>query len=287
MRAERLKLKKGLWLVACLLLATPSSVHCSLLNDHLYNELVDSAYAALERDDLGRAADFVKQAIETEPGNERNVLLFANLGSIQKRQGLLQEAAESYSLALNYKPTAIPLLLARAATWIELGQESKAYVDYSNVLDQDIENREALTFRAYVAVHQRMYDVARADYGRLLTLDPKDAGARFGLAMLNQKQGRLVEATEQLSSLIADSPQEADYLVARANVLTDRELYDLALLDMESALKLTPQDPYAYATRAAIYLRMGRHKRQARADLERAMQLGLTRADLADLYNKL
>ena len=62
---------------------------------------------------------------------------------------------------------------------------------------------------------------------------------------------------------------------------------DLALLDMESALKLTPQDPYAYVTRAAIYLRMGRHKRQARADLDRAMQLGLSRADLADLYNKL
>lgn len=252
-----------------------------------YTELVDSAYAALERDDLGRAADFVKQAIELEPTDERNVLLFANLGSIQKRQGLLKEAAESYSLALNYKPTAIPILLARAATYLELGLESKAYIDYSNVLDQDIENREALTFRAYVAVHQRMYDVARADYGRLLTLDPKDAGARFGLAMLNQKQERLAEATEQLSSLIQDFPEEPDYLIARANVLTDRELFDLALLDMESALKLTPQDPYAYVTRAAIYLRMGRHKRQARADLDRAMQLGLTRADLADLYNKL
>ena len=133
----------------------------------------------------------------------------------------------------------------------------------------------------------RLFDVARADYGRLLTLDPNDANSRFGLALLNQKQGRLVEATEQLSALIAEYPKEPDYLVARANVLADRELYDLALLDMESALKLTPQDPYAYVTRAAIYLRMGRHKRQARADLDRAMQLGLSRADLADLYNKL
>ena len=252
-----------------------------------YSELVDSAYAALEHDDLGRAAEFVKQAIEIEPSNNRNVLLFVNLGSIQRQQGLLKEAVESYSLALNYRPTAIPILLARAATWLELGLESKAYVDYCNVLDQDIENHEALTFRAYIAVHQRLFDVARADYGRLLTLDPTDANSRFGLALLNQKQGRMVEATEQLSALIADFPKETDYLIARANVLTDRELFDLALLDMESAVKLTPQDPYAYATRAAIYLRMGRHKRQARADLDRATQLGLTRADLADLYNKL
>jgi len=241
----------------------------------------------MERDELSLAADFVQQAIELEPGNEHNVLLFANLGSIQKRQGLLEKAVESYSLALNYKPNAMPILLARAATYLELGADSKAYVDYCNVLDQDIENREALTFRAYIAVRQRLYDVARADYGRLLTLDPKDASARFGLALLNQKQDRLAEATEQLSSLIKDFPLEADYLVARANVLADRELYDLALLDMESALKLTPQDPYAYASRAAIYLRMGRHKRQARADLDQAVKLGLTHADLADLYDKL
>lgn len=272
--------KIALWLVFCFVTGAPAFAQG-------YVELVDSAYAALERDDLSRAADYVKRAIEADPGNERNVLLFANLGSIQHQQGQLKEAAESYSLALNYKPTAMPILLARAATYLELGAESKAYIDYCNVLDQDIENHEALTFRAYIAVHQRMYDVARADYGRLLALDPKDAGARFGLAMLNQKQERLAEATEQLSSLIQDFPKEPDYLIARANVLTDRELYDLALLDMESALKLTPQDPYVYATRAAIYLRMGRHKRQARADLDHAVQLGLSRADLADLYNKL
>ena len=278
----RMKKKLFLWLIAalCLWAGVPAGAQT-------YAEYVDSAYAALERDDLDRAADFVKKAIEHDPTNEHNVLLFANLGSIQKRQGLLKEAAESYSLALNYKPTAIPILLARAATYMELGNEDKAYVDYCNVLDQDIENREALTFRAYIAVHQRLFDVARADYGRLLTLDPNDANSRFGLALLNQKQGRLVESTEQLSALIAEYPKEPDYLVARANVLADRELYDLALLDMESALKLTPQDPYAYVTRAAIYLRMGRHKRQARADLDRAMQLGLSRADLADLYNKL
>ena len=264
----------------CLLAGTPAFAQT-------YGELLDSAYACVERNDLGPAADYVKRAIEADPGNEHNVLLFVNLGSIQRQQGQLKEAVESYSLALNYKPTAIPILLARAATYLELGQEGKAYVDYCNVLDQDIENREALTFRAYTAVHQRLYDVARADYGRLLTLDPRDAGARFGLALLNQKQGRLVEATEQLSALIADHPEEPDYLTARANVLADRELYDLALLDMEAVLKQTPQDPYAYASRAAIYLRMGRHKRQARADLDHAVQLGLSRADLADLYNKL
>lgn len=252
-----------------------------------YAELVDSANAALARNDFALAGDYMKRAIEATPPDDMSVLLYANLGSIQKQQGQLKDAAESYTQALAYRPMAIPILLARAATYMELGNEDKAYVDYCNVLDQDIENREALTFRAYIAVRQRLYDVARADYGRLLTLDPDDANSRFGLAMLNQKQGRLVEATEQLSALIGSYPKEADYYVARANILADRELFDLALLDMETALKLTPQDPYAYVARADIYLRMGRHKRQARHDLDRAMQLGLSRADLADIYKRL
>ena len=257
------------------------------LRAQTYAELVDSANAALARNDFDLAGDYTKRAIQAAPPDEMSVLLYANLGSIQKQLGQLEDAAESYSLALAYRPMAMPILLARAATYMELGNEDKAYVDYCNVLDQDIENREALTFRAYIAVRQRLYDVARADYSRLLTLDPDNANSRFGLAMLNQKQGRLVEATEQLSSLIGSHPKEADYYVARANILADRELYDLALLDMETALKLTPQDPYAYVARADIYLRMGHHKRQARRDLDRAMQLGLSHADLADIYKRL
>lgn len=251
-----------------------------------YSEWVDSAYACVQRDSLPQAVECLKAAIQKEPGNERNVLLFANIGSMQKQRGLLEEAVESYSLALNYKPSAMPILLARAATYMELGNESKAYVDYCNVLDQDIENREALTFRAYIAVHQRMYDVARADYNRLLTMDEKDPTARLGLALLNQKQGRRKEAVEQLAGLIADYPNDPTYYMARADVLADQELCELALLDMESAIKLRPDDPYAYVSRAEIYLQMKHRKKQARKDLDMAVSLGLPRGQLMNLYER-
>lgn len=246
--------------------------------------LVDSAQACVERNDFAQAAEYLKRAIEADPTAERNVLLFINLGSLQRQQGLLKEAVETYSLALNFKPHAMPVLLARAATYLELGVEDKAYVDYSNVLDQDITNKEALSFRAFIAMRQHAYDVARADYERLLDQDAKDPGARMGLALLNQKQGRLNEATEQLARLIADWPKEPAYYLARADVLADRKLYDLALLDYESAIGLNPDDPYAYIARAEMYLQMKHRKKQARKDLDMAVFLGASKAELNDLY---
>lgn len=250
-----------------------------------YTALVDSASHYMEVDSLAEAADCLKRAIACDSGNKNNVLLLTNLGSIQCRQGLLKEAVESYSLALNYRPLAMPILLARAAVYLELDNEEKAYVDYCNVLDQDIDNQEALLFRAYIAVHQHAYDIARADYTRLLRLDPQNENGRLGLALLSQKQLRLKEATEQLSSLVLDYPENPTYYIARADVLSDRGLFDLALLDFESALKIDASDPYTYVSRAEMYLKM-KKKRQAHKDLDQAVALGLPQGTLSDLYKR-
>lgn len=247
--------------------------------------LVDSAFAAVEADSLTLASAYLKQAIALDPGSPTNVLLLVNLGSIQHQLGLCKEAVESYSLALNYRPLAIPVLLARAATYLELGNEQKAYTDYCNVIDQDPDNEEALLFRAYIAVQQRAYDIARADYSHLLAVNPRHENGRLGLALLNQKQNRLQEATEQIGMLVKEYPDNVSYYLARADVLAGRDLCELALLDYESALKLDPADPYIYVARAEVYLQMKR-RRNARHDLDTAVAMGVAKGTLADLYRQ-
>lgn len=250
-----------------------------------YEEWIDSANVCIERDSLSLAENCLKRAVETEPGNARNSLLLTHLGHIQHQQGKLGESIQSYSLALNYTPLDIPALLGRAASYMELGDEERAYVDYSNVLDKDIDNKEALLLRAYIAVRKRAYDVARTDYTRLLDSDADNADAALGLALLNQKQNRLKEATEQLSELIRKHPENATYLQARADVLLQRGLFDLSLLDCEEAIRIAPKDAYAYVSRAEVYLQLKR-KRDARKDLDQAVQLGMERVLLADMYKQ-
>ena len=83
-----------------------------------------------------------------------------------------------------------------------MGRNEQARVDYSLVLDMEKDNREALLMRAYIYVTQRDLKFARADYERLLKLDPQNYNARLGLATLEQKDGNLQKALEILNKML-------------------------------------------------------------------------------------
>lgn len=101
------------------------------------------------------------QALKLEPKNAKNALLFSNLGLVQRRLGEFDKALESYSFALNFAPLAVPILLDRAAIYMEMGKTDRAYTDYCQVLDEDKQNKEALLMRAYIYVLRRDYPALR------------------------------------------------------------------------------------------------------------------------------
>lgn len=250
-----------------------------------YQELAEHALHCVEQDSLDQAIVLFKEALKKEPGNSFNAELFAGLGEIYRRQGKNEDALEQFNLSLNLRPQSVSTLLSRAGVYLQCGNEKKAYTDYCDVLDLDKDNHEALFYRAYINMDQRDYKAARVDYERLLLLDANHYGARLGLAVLNQKEGRLKEANDQLSTLIIAYPQKAELYAARADVEKEQKAYDLALLDMEEAIRLQPTDAQNYIIRAGIYLKLDK-KRQMRADLERAIELGVSRASLKDFVKE-
>ena len=84
-----------------------------------YQELSERAVAATEQDSLSLAEKYIEQALKMEPANPHNALLFSNLGTIQRRQHRYEQALDSYTLALNIAPRAIPALMNRAALYLE------------------------------------------------------------------------------------------------------------------------------------------------------------------------
>ena len=118
-----------------------------------------------------------------------------------------------------------------------------------------------------------------------MTITPFHEHGLLGLALLDQREGRLQAAEQQLSQLIDRYPDNATYWQARANVLTEQKLYELALIDLETAITLQPTDAYIYVSRAELHLKM-KHRTAARKDLDHAVTLGLTRAALSELYDQ-
>ena len=249
------------------------------------SEWIEKGYTYAAQDSLAQAETCFIEAIKASSTNEQSAMLYSNLGTIQRRRGKIREAIEAYTQALDRSPLATPILMERATAYLALGNDDKAYTDLCNVLDKDATHIEALYYRAFIYTNRREYSSARADYKRLLTADPFHERGLFGLALLDQREGRLQAAERQLSQLIDRYPDNATYWQARANILTEQKLYDLALIDLETAATLQPTDANIYVTRAELHLKM-KHRTAARNDLNHAVTLGFPRAALSELYEQ-
>lgn len=258
-----------------------------------YEELSERAIACTEQDSLQQAEDYIRRALKMDPANPHNALLFSNLGTIQRRQRKYDEALESYALALNIAPRTVPILLNRAAIYMELGKNDWAQVDYSLALDLDKDNEEALLMRAYIYMQQRDYKLAQADYDRLLKLNPQNYNGRLGLATLKQKAGKPEEALTILNDMIAGG-QQADSLtaarlavlyVARAGVEKDMNHLEPALMDLDEALRIDASQTEAYLIRGEIYLSQ-KKKELAKRDFEKAISLGIPASELHQLLQQ-
>lgn len=256
-----------------------------------YEQLCERAATAIERDSLDVAEQAIRAALRLDPANGRNALLFANLGTVQRLRGQLREALESYTYALNMTPRNVPILLDRAALYLELDEPEPARIDYSLVLDIQPDNTEALRMRAYIYAETGDYKSARADYDHLLRLQPADFNGRLGLAMLCQKEGKLKDALAILDGMVDEksegtsmqtAPAHAVVYVARAGIQQELGNLPMALMDLEEAIRLDPSRPEAYLMRGQIQLSRGK-KKEARADFEKALELGMPTADIEEL----
>ena len=157
----------------------------------------------------------------------------------------------------------------------------KAYVDYCNVIDLDNKNAEALQFRAYIYMRRRQYPDAKVDYQKLLETVPGDKTARIGMAMVNQKLHRYQESLEEFNRLIVDYPKDVSLLKARAELEVEMGTLEVALLDLENAVRIAPHDEEIYVMCGEIYLAQGR-KREAYAAFEKAIEMGVPRPQLQE-----
>lgn len=257
----------------------------SVSGQNTYKELSEKAIEYIEKDSLQKAEDLLGKALKLEPNNLHNTMLLSNLGLIQKRMGQYTKALESYNLAINLAPLAVPILLDRAALLMEMGEQNKAYVDYCMVLDVDKQNKEAILMRAYIYLNRKDYNAARMDYNRLLELDPKNYSGRLGLVTLYQKQTKFREALELIAKMIVEHPEDPVLYITRASIELDMNHEDLALIDLDEAIKLDKSLPDAYLLRGNIYLNQKR-KSLAKADFEKAISLGVPAADLHEQITK-
>ena len=248
MQPELINIENRMKQIVCYLMLLCA---CMQLQAQTYDELITCALDAAKNDSLTKSEILFKQALKMDPANMRNALLFTNLGTVQRRLGKIDDAIDSYTLSLNITPYSVVTLLNRASLYLE-----------KNLFD-------------------RAYKGARIDYNTLLQEEPGNNTARLGRALLNQKELKYRESLEDFNRLVSDNPKDVSYLKARATLAVEMNTPDLALLDLEEAAKLAPDDAEIYVMCGEIYLSQ-KKKREAYVAFEKAIELGVPRPELQD-----
>lgn len=251
-----------------------------------YQDYVKQALAAMAVDSLQQADSLFKQALKAQPAQRSNALIYYQLGRMAEYQGHTLQAFEYYDMGLNIAPHVLPLRLARGGLFVQTHQEDKAISDYSDVLDWKPMHEEALFMRAFLYSEKRLYKKARIDYEALLRQQPRHVKARAGLALLNDKDGRPREALEQMNALVTLHPDSAWLYALRGGMLQSRKLYEAAEADFTQAIQLSPAQADYYLSRARLYADT-RRKKQALADLDKALSLGADPMTIASLKHEI
>ena len=139
------------------LIVVLSVLMSSVAYSQTYKELYEKSVDYIECDSLEKAENMIQQAIRLEPTNERNALLYSNLGFIYTKKNKLEQAADYYTKAINLLPKTVNILLARASVYMQLGMTDSAYNDYLEVIANDVKNKEAMTMKAYIDFSRRDY----------------------------------------------------------------------------------------------------------------------------------
>ena len=186
---------------------------------------------------------------------------------------------------IDEQPRSTDLRLRKAAVNIELGQWEYAVEEYGNVLRIDPENLAALYYRAYGNTHLRQYQLARNDYQTFLQLSPLHMEARLGLAMVNEKMGRRTDALDQYNQLVEMFRDSAVCYAARAAFEMTINQTETALYDWGEAIRLEPRNADYVVTKVDLLMKLNRWK-EAREELEKALQRGVPRGVLKEWFDK-
>lgn len=238
-----------------------------------YEELVSKSMDYIDAKDYAAAEVTLIEAMRKEPGNEGNILLFSNLGTIQRKLGKKQDALTSYNLALSKFPRAVFALQNRAALLCELDSLQAAKRDYTLILSIDSNNIDALYSRGLIFLSEKNFLAAETDFEQVLKINPNNVQAMSSIAFLLKSKGDWSAAEEKYTDLIYKYKNQPIFYVNRAECYLQLKKLSRAKDDLNKAKQLGYDDALLYILRGQFYLQQY-DRSSAKQDFIKAQELG-------------
>jgi tetratricopeptide (TPR) repeat protein len=178
-------------------------------------------------------------------------------------EGMYAEAIVSFTECITISPELTDAFLGRAMSKDQLKDYEGAITDYSIYLDKFPTHYEALLGRANARFQIEQFDQAKSDYQKLLTIPARETN--YVLFQKSASPSGTMQVTTAQSNV---RPRIFNYLG-----LTEYKLkkFDQALIWLDSAIKMEPDNPDYYVNRGMIKETMSTD--QALEDYNKALKI--------------
>jgi len=257
------------------------------------------AEAAIEKNDFASAETLLKKALDTAPKNDQpwcyqawfdlgftlNGLHRADdsIAAYRKSVAAKPEVFESnlnlgLMLARTHNPEAEQYLRAattlkptahveegQARAWLSLAHlienrdPAQALQDYRKAAELTPKDPEPHISAGLLDERQKDFPAAEAEYKQVLALDPHSTEAAIGLTNILMKSNRLADAEPVLRRLSAERADDAGIHLQLGRVLAAQGKNDDAIVEFQTALKLSPKDSDAQHDLADLLVIAGKN----------------------------
>jgi tetratricopeptide (TPR) repeat protein len=177
-----------------------------------------------------------------------NAVALRARGLMAEQKGEFQAAIQAYSEALKIEPADNFSIGHRAYAFNGLGDTERSLADSSAALKAEPTWRELRLLRANIYFGKGNLEAAGKEADLLVAENPQNDFANVAAARIYAKVGRKADAMKAFDRAIAIKPQSYIYLNrAQSRPLTD---YAGRSADLDAALKIEPENPYALAEKA-------------------------------------
>jgi len=235
---------------------------------------VEAVYAAgilaLQLDDLAKAEQRLKQVLALR---QRGLEASYYLGRVYELKKDTKRALNFY-LSVRHGELYFNAQVRAASLMAETGDLEEA-LDHLRVIrvENDQEQAQIWLVEGELLRKAGKYSEALALYTEKLELRPDDTALRYARALLAEKLNKLTLAEQDLRAIIEREPSNAQALNALGYTLADRtDRYEEALVLIERALKVEPEDAAIIDSLGWVQYRMGNHQKAVEY-LRRALEL--------------
>lgn len=227
------------------------TVRADKAEDTIYMRMVSDALDAASKGEFEQAERYFTDALNLQPSNPMNSMVFSNLGMVRYYMGKDSLALATLSHAHNLSPASVTILLNRAKVLTSMSRIDEAVADYDLVTELDSTVTKPYFFRGMVSLNKGDLPDAMKQFDILNRLDPEGYESKVAMAQLYLVTQQWDKALPYFTALLREE-EAPEYYSGRAWCNLYRGDLAEASDDIGRGLEIEPDDAELFLCRAYL-----------------------------------